>query len=113
MIEPIIIDIKSFKDERGYLSVIEEDNHIPFEVGNSYWVYSILNSDGHQRPEYIDKSKLIVALSGEINVIVDNGIQIREFSLNHAYYGLLIPNGFNYKIMSCASNSVAFVIISK
>ena len=113
MIELKIIDIKSFKDERGYLSVIEEDNHIPFEVGNSYWVYSTLHNDGHQRPEYIDKNKLIVALSGEINVIVDNEIEIREFSLNHACYGLLIPNGSNYKIMNCTSNSVTFVIISK
>lgn len=113
MIEPKIIDIKSFKDERGYLSVIEEDNHIPFEVGNSYWINSASPNDGHQRPEYLDKSKLIVALSGEINVIVDNGIEIREFSLNRAYYGLLIPNGYNYKIMNCTSNSITYVIISK
>lgn len=113
MVTPQIIDIESFKDNRGYLSVIEVGNHIPFEVGASYWVNNLSKEKIHINTEHTDKIKLIIALSGEFEVILENGLTRSEFKLNRAFHGLLTPGGFNYTINHCDSKTVIFVMISK
>ena len=38
---PTIIDLPKFLDERGNLSFIEQEKHIPFKIARTYWVYDV------------------------------------------------------------------------
>lgn len=39
--EAEIIQLPKNFDRRGNLSVIEEANHIPFEIERTYWIYDV------------------------------------------------------------------------
>ena len=39
--QPGIIDLPKIIDRRGNLSIIEENNHIPFKIVRTYWVYDV------------------------------------------------------------------------
>lgn len=37
-----IIELPKFMDPRGNLSFVEQNNHIPFEIKRTYWIYEFL-----------------------------------------------------------------------
>ncbi len=36
-----LIDLPKIDDLRGNLSFIEEENHIPFKIKRTYWIYDV------------------------------------------------------------------------
>ena len=48
-----VIELPKFLDERGNLSFVEQERHIPFEIARSYWIYDVpggeirVSSDSH------------------------------------------------------------------
>jgi hypothetical protein len=55
---------------------------------------------------------LIVALSGSLDVLVDDGKEQKIFSLNRSYYGLYIPSGLWRQMQNFSTNALALVLSS-
>ncbi|HEY5571050.1 MAG TPA: WxcM-like domain-containing protein, partial [Bacteroidales bacterium] len=36
-----ILQLPKIEDERGNLSFIEENNHVPFKIARTYWIYDV------------------------------------------------------------------------
>ena len=36
-----IVELPKFEDQRGNLSVVEEQKEIPFEIKRTYWLYDV------------------------------------------------------------------------
>ena len=47
MEEPQLIELPIFADPRGNLSFAEQNNHIPFEIQRTYWIYDVPVSYTH------------------------------------------------------------------
>ena len=41
MDKPQIIQLPKFLDARGNLSFVEQENHIPFVIKRTYWLYDV------------------------------------------------------------------------
>jgi len=39
--ETKIINLPKFEDPSGNLSFVEEENHIPFKIERTYWIYDV------------------------------------------------------------------------
>lgn len=102
-----IIDLPKFLDVRGNLSFVEQNNHIPFEIKRTYWLYDVPGGEARGGHAYINNEEFIVALSGSFDVVVDDGNEKRVFQMNRSYYGLYIPKGFWREINNFSSNSFA------
>ena len=89
-----IIELPRFLDSRGNLSFVEQTKHIPFEIKRLYWIYDIPGGEYRGGHAFKETNEFIIALSGGFDVIVDDGLEKRTFTLNRSYYGLYIPNGF-------------------
>ena len=50
---------------------------------------------------------IIVSLSGAFDVVVDDGIEKKTFTLNRSYYGLYIPAGLWRSMNNFSTNSLA------
>ena len=87
-----IIDIRKYSDTRGYLSVVENDIDIPFEIRRIYYLYMVpeVARGAHAHKEL---QQLLIATSGSVDVIMDDGISKKSFMLNKPWEGLLIPPG--------------------
>jgi hypothetical protein len=107
-----IIKLPKILDERGNLSFLEADNHIPFTIKRSYWIYDVPGGEQRGAHSYKINQEFVIALSGSFDVVVNDGIEVKTYTLNRSYYGLYIPNGIWRHMENFSTNSLAFVISS-
>lgn len=112
MTQPKIIELPKFSDPRGNLSFIEQENHIPFEIKRTYWIYDVPGGECRGGHAFKKNNEFIVALSGAFDVVVDNGKEKCTFQLNRSYSGLYIPKGWWREMENFSTNSVAFILSS-
>jgi len=110
--ETKIITLPKFEDPRGNLSFVEEENHIPFKIERTYWIYDVPGGQVRGGHAFKEQREFIVALSGSFDVVVDDGHQKQYFSLNRSYYGLYIPCGLWRQMENFSTNSLAIVLSS-
>jgi len=107
-----IIDLPKFFDERGNLTVIENNRDIPFAIRRTYWVYDVPGGEHRGGHAYRQNEEFIVALSGSFDVIVDDGTERRTFPMNRSYFGLYLPSGTWRELNNFSTNSLAIVLAS-
>lgn len=102
-----IIELPKFLDERGNLSFAENYKQIPFEIKRTYWIYDVPGGESRGGHAFRKNHEFIIALSGSFDVIVDDGLQKRTYTLNRSYYGLYVPAGFWREMINFSTNSLA------
>ena len=107
-----ILELPKILDRRGNLSVIEESKDIPFNIERTYWIYDVPGGEIRGGHAYKENEEFIVALSGSFDVILDDGINKKGFSLNRSYYGLYVPQGIWRQMENFSTNSLALVLAS-
>ena len=112
MRQPQLIELPKFADPRGNLSFLENNNQIPFKVERSYWIYDVPGGEIRGGHAFKENEEFIIALSGALDVILDNGVEKQRFQLNRSYYGLYVPKGLWREMENFSTNSVAFVLSS-
>lgn len=112
IIEPQIICLPKIADPRGNLSIIEQFKQIPFEIKRTYWIYDVPGGCDRGGHAYKENQEFIVALSGALDVVLDDGKKKKTFSLNRSYNGLYVPKGIWRKMTNFSTNSLALVLSS-
>lgn len=107
-----IIDLPKILDPRGNLSFFESENHVPFEIKRTYWIYDVPGGEIRGGHAFKEQKEFIIVLSGSLDVIVFDGKNEKKFSLNRSYYGLYIPNGLWRHMENFATNTLALVVSS-
>lgn len=107
-----IINLPKVEDPRGNLSIIEEENHIPFSIERAYWIYDVPGGEVRGGHAFREQQEVIVALSGSFDVIVDDGTIKQTFFLNRSYFGLYLPAGLWRQMANFSTNSLALVLSS-
>lgn len=102
-----IIELPKYTDPRGNLSFVEQLNHIPFEIKRTYWIYDVPGGENRGGHAYLKNKEFIIALSGAFDVIVNDGVQKKKFTLNRSYYGLYVPAGLWREMENFSTNSLA------
>lgn len=102
-----IVELPKFLDARGNLSFAEQNNHIPFEIKRTYWIYDVPGGEARGGHAFRQNQEFIVALSGAFEVVVDDGKQRKSFLLNRSYYGLYVPAGLWRSMENFSTNSLA------
>lgn len=102
-----IIELPKFLDARGNLSFAEQNNHIPFEIKRTYWIYDVPGGEDRGGHAFKENQEVVIALSGAFDVVVDDGANKKSFTLNRSYYGLYIPKGLWRTMENFSTNSLA------
>lgn len=102
-----IIELPKFTDPRGNLSFAEQNNHIPFEIKRTYWIYDVPGGESRGGHAFRENQEVIVALSGAFDIIVDDGKRKKKITLNRPYYGLYVPAGLWRTMENFSTNSLA------
>jgi hypothetical protein len=107
-----IIQLPKIEDTRGNLSFIEEENHIPFKIRRTYWIYDVPGGEIRGSHAFKETEELIIALSGSFDVILHDGESEQKFSLNRSYYGIYVPKMIWRKLENFSTNSLALILAS-
>ena len=112
MLNSRIIQLPKFLDARGNLSFVEQENHIPFTIKRTYWLYDVPGGECRGGHAYKENEEFIIALSGSFDVILDDGKEKKTFTLNRSYYGLYVPKGLWREMENFSTNSLAVILSS-
>lgn len=107
-----LIDLPKFLDPRGNLSFMEEEKQIPFKINRCYWIYDVPGGESRGGHSYYRNEEIIVALSGSFDVVLNDGIESKVYSLNRSYYGLYVPKGIWRHMENFSTNSLGFIVAS-
>lgn len=102
-----IIELPKIADPRGNLSFAEQLNHIPFEIKRTYWIYDVPGGESRGGHAFRNNEEFIIAISGAFDIIVDDGVNKKTFTLNRSYYGLYVPAGLWREMENFSTNSLA------
>lgn len=103
-----IIDIPTFTDERGAISVL--DKELPFQVRRVFWLHHI--ADGKDRGEHalLDSTEIIVAVLGSFVVDLDDTVNKTSVLLDSPDKGLVIRPGIWFRTHSYKNNGVSLIL---
>jgi hypothetical protein len=107
-----LIDLPKILDPRGNLSFIEENNHIPFSIKRTYWIYDVPGGEFRGGHAYHENEEFIVALSGSFDVVLHDGVSEEKYSLNRSYNGIYIPKLIWRTLENFSTNSLALILSS-
>lgn len=107
-----IIDIRKFTDNRGYLSVIEGGDDIPFEIKRIYYLYMVPET---ARGAHAHKQlqQLLVATSGSVDITLDDGKEKKTFHLDRPWKGLLVIPGLWRDLDNFSGGTVLMCLASE
>lgn len=107
-----IVDIRRYTDNRGYLSVVENDIDIPFEIKRIYYLYMVpeVARGAHAHKEL---QQLMIATSGSVDVIMDDGENKKTFHLDKPWKGLYVPAGLWRDLENFSPGAVLLCLASE
>ena len=109
--EPQIITLsKNENPERGNLTYIEKDLHIPFEIKKTSWIYRVPGDIVIKGYAYKNQENFIITLSGSLDVLLDNGRDRKSFHLNAANKGLYVPAGKWIQMGNFSTNAMVIIL---
>lgn len=113
MQEQSIIALPKILDRRGNLSFIEAQNHIPFKIERTYWIYDVPGGEERGGHAFFRQEEFIVALSGSFDIVItDPAGNTTRHHLNRSYYGVYIPAGHWRVMENFSTNAVSLHLAS-
>lgn len=107
-----IIELPKIQDQRGNLTFIEADRHVPFEIKRVYYLYDVPGGATRAAHGHRSLHQLMIAMSGSFDVTLDDGKQKKLFHLNRSYFGLYIPPMMWRDLDNFSSGAVCMVLAS-
>jgi hypothetical protein len=106
------IELDKHDSEKGNLTVVENDLHIPFKAKRIFYLYDIPGGESRGAHAHKKCHQFLVAASGAFEVALDDGKAKRTVLLNRPYYGLHIPPGIWAAEQGFSSGSICLVLVS-
>jgi hypothetical protein len=107
-----VIELDKRHRIKGNLTVVENNETVPFDVRRVYYLYDIPGGESRGGHAHKELRQLIVAAGGSFDVVLDDGEIKRTFCLNRPYLGLLVVPGIWRELNNFSSGSVCLVLAS-
>jgi|ERR1035437_302028 dTDP-4-dehydrorhamnose 3,5-epimerase-like enzyme len=107
-----LIDLEKNHRERGNITVIENQNVIPFDIQRIYYLYDVPGGEDRGGHSHKDLYQLIIATSGSFDVIMDDGETRKTITLNRPYQGLMFVPGIWKELVNFSSGASCLVLAS-
>ena len=99
--------LNKMHDVEGNLTYMYENVHVPFPIDRVFYQYDIPGGEDRGAHAHKECHQFIVAASGAFEVLLDDGVNKKKYSLNRSYYGLYIPKGLWRTMENFSTNSFA------
>ncbi len=104
----VLIDVPTFTDERGALSVM--DKELPFQVQRVFWLHHIKDGKDRGAHALLDSSEIMVAVHGSFIVDLDDTENKTSILLDDPTKGLMIKPGVWFRTHSYIEDGVSLIL---
>jgi dTDP-4-dehydrorhamnose 3,5-epimerase-like enzyme len=105
-----LIELPKIPDERGNLSFLENNKHIPFAIARTYWIYDVPGGEVRGGHAYHSLQEVIISLSGSFDIVLDDGTIKTKYTLNRSYFGLYVPKMIWRHLENFSTNALALIV---
>ena len=107
---PKLIQVQTFSDDRGHLSVLEKN--IPFDIKRVFYIYGVENSvrGNHRHHKTI---QALICISGNCIISNDSGLFQEEFILNQPDQCLFLYPEDYHTMHSFSADCILLVLASE
>lgn len=107
----ILVDIPTFTDERGAISVM--DKELPFEVKRVFWLHHIQEGKDRGAHALLDSEEIMVAIHGSFVVDLDDTAKKISIVLDDPSKGLMIRPGIWFRTHLYKEDGVSLILASE
>ena len=107
-----IIELPKVASQKGNLTFVEANRHVPFGIERVYYLYDVPGGEDRGAHAHRSIQQFIIAASGSFDVVVSDGQSERRFSLRRSWYGLYVPTMLWRDLVEFSSGSVCLVLAS-
>jgi hypothetical protein len=107
------VELPKIHDPRGNLTFVEARRHVPFPIRRAYWIYGVPGGEKRGGHAYRQLHEMIIALSGSLEIHLDDGTRRRTQMLGRGYVGLYVPNMIWRQLESFSTNTVCLILASE
>jgi hypothetical protein len=108
-----VIELNRIHQRSGNITVVENFQHVPFEVKRVYYLYDVPGGGERGGHAHKDLKQLIVAASGCFDVVLSDGKNKKVVELNRPYYGLYVVPGIWRELINFSSGAICLVLASE
>ena len=109
-----LVELPSIRSEAlGELSFVEAERHVPFEIRRVYYLYDVPAGGLRGGHAHLQLQQLLVALSGSLDVVVNDGHSKARFRLLHRNQGLYLPKMVWRDLENFSGGAVCLVLASQ
>ena len=105
-------DLKTYSDSRGSLTLVEAGASVPFPIERVFWIYDV--PQGAARGFHANKEcyEYLVAVSGSVDVVLEDKDGRRQHTLCSRGKGLLVPPETWRELVNFSHDAVLLVFAS-
>lgn len=107
-----IIELPRLKNRAGNISIVENQDNLPFDVKRIFYIYDIPGGEDRGAHAHKECHQFLIAVSGSFEIEMDDGVNKRTVQLNRPYYGLHIPPGIWAAEKGFSSGAICLVLNS-
>ena len=107
-----ILSLPKVEDNRGSLTVIENNKNIPFKIKRVFYLYSVPNGASRGAHAHKKLHQFLIPIAGSFKVTVSNIKDEETILLNKPWEGIYIPPMIWASESDFKKNSVCLVLAS-
>ena len=104
----ILVDVPTFTDERGAISVL--DKELPIQVRRVFWLHHIAEGQDRGAHALLNSSEIMVAVHGSFIVDLDDTVNNTSVLLDDPSKGLVIKPGVWFRTHSYKEDGVSLIL---
>jgi dTDP-4-dehydrorhamnose 3,5-epimerase-like enzyme len=107
-----MLDLPTRSDERGYLTYLEGERHVPFAIRRIYTIYGV--APGYDRGHHAHRTcrQVLIPVSGAVTVALDDGKEAVQVRADWPGKGILIEPMVWHTLQDFAPGTVCVVLAS-
>ncbi|MBL7930384.1 MAG: WxcM-like domain-containing protein, partial [Bacteroidia bacterium] len=107
-----LIQLPRVGDRQGYITAINNNSEVPFEIKRVYYLYDIPGGESRAAHGHKQLQQLIIAASGSFDVTIDDGRNKRTINLLRPNVGLYMAPGIWRDLSNFSSGAICLVLAS-
>lgn len=105
-----VIELKKYSRADGALTVVESNRDVPFDCKRIFYVTTVPQNSMRGEHGHKEVAQFLIAVNGQIEVEVEDGIEKKQFILSHPSQGLFIPPGIWGREKYMSENTILLVL---
>jgi dTDP-4-dehydrorhamnose 3,5-epimerase-like enzyme len=107
-----LLELPVIHNPQGNLTFVEGQRHVPFQIERVYYMYDVPGGATRGGHAHRALEQVIIAMSGSFEVVLDDGVDQKNVTLNRSYVGLYLPPMIWRELVNFSAGSVCMALAS-